>query len=237
MSFLLSNFGYNLPTAILLKERREVMLELRIEGREQTRTPIHFELTYEAYNTFKDNMEKAARYTVECDLGKKQVDMNIWERYIKKSMNYFLVQHLFAAMCLESFIYDYAATNFTDTFVRKYLDKLDLVSKWVIVPKLVLGKEYPRYTQAFKYLRNIKKERDKLVHSKSRPELTNEERGKELAKYDLKFGKKSEDKDTDKNVNIFRWLVDILATLKKLEEESGKQQDWWRVVEKDQEKF
>jgi len=210
------------------------MLELEIEGREQTRTPMHFRLTQDAYNTFKNNMEEAARYTVKCKLQKKQTDTNIWGKYIKKSINYFLVQHLFAAICLESFIYDYAATNFTDTFARKYLDKLDLVSKWVIVPKLVLGKEYPRGTQAFEYLRNIKKERDNLVHSKSRPELTEEEREKELAKYDLKFGKVSKNKDTDKDVNVSRWLVDIFDTLKRLEEESGKQQNWWRIVEVDQ---
>ena len=211
------------------------MLELKIEGREQTRTSMHFELTYEAYNNFRNYMEKAARYAAECKSQKKQTDMNIWGRYITKSMRYFLIEHLFAAMCLEAFIYDYAATNFRDTFARKYLDKLDLVSKWVIVPKLVLGKEYPRDTQAFEYLKSIKKERDKLVHSKSRPELTKEEREKELAKYDLRLGKKSESKDTDKEVNIFRWLVDILTTLKKLEEEGGKQQNWWRIVEVDQE--
>ena len=111
------------------------------------------------------------------------------------------------------------------------MDKLDLISKWVIVPKLVLGREFPRDSQAFEYLINIKKERDKLVHSKSKPELTDEQRKKELEKYDLKPSKNLLNNDTDRNINVFQWLVDIFLTLKMLERESGQCQDWWQVLQ------
>ncbi len=43
----------------------------------------------------------------------------------------------FAAMCLEAFFYDYAASKLGDDFTRAHLDKLDLPSKLLIVPQLV----------------------------------------------------------------------------------------------------
>jgi hypothetical protein len=202
---------------------------LKINGREQTRVPMYFELTCEAYDRFADNFTKAADYQVQCKMQGKKPHLDIWGSLIRKGIREYLLQHLFAAMCLEGFIYDYAATNFTDTYSKKYLDKLDLISKWVIVPRLVLGKEFPRGGRAFSYIRDIKKERDKLVHSKSRPQLTDEEREKELSQYVLKPSTGG-NRDSDLEVNVFRQLVEILNTLKSLEEQSGRQQNWWEIV-------
>lgn len=190
---------------------------------------MYFDLTREAYERFRDNLQASAGYRVQCHLNGCTCDDSVWMVYMEKGMREFLVEHLFAAMCLEAFIYDYAATSFTDTYVRKYLDKLDLVAKWVVIPKLALGIEFPRDTQAFEYLRAIKKERDKLVHSKSRAELSEEERAKELAQYDLTPNRNS--RDSDIGVNVFRQLVTILRTLKDLEKKSGRQQDWWQIIE------
>lgn len=206
------------------------MLILKIKGREQTRVPMYFKLTCESYDRFVDNMKKAADYTVSCKLKERKPDTKIWVPFFEKSIREYLVQHLFAAMCLEAFIYDYAATNFSDTYVKKYIDKLDLVSKWVLVPKLVLGNEFPRSGRSFAYIRSIKKERDKLVHSKSRPQLSDDERERELAKYTFKPSK-SNKKDTDLEINISRQLVEIFNTLKKMEEQSDKKQDWWEILE------
>jgi hypothetical protein len=75
---------------------------------------------------------------------------------------------VFAAMCLEAFIYDYAALCLSDTYVQKYLDKLDLVSKWIVFPRLVSGKEIPRDSHAFERLRKLSRARNDLVHLKSR---------------------------------------------------------------------
>ena len=206
------------------------MLILKINGREQTRVPMYFQLTSESYERYKDNIKKAAEYTVSCKLKKQKPNLKVSQDFWEKAIRAMLVQNLFAAMCLEAFIYDYAATNFSDTYVKKHLDKLDLISKWIIIPKLILSKEFPKSGRVFAYLRSIKRERDKLVHSKSRPQLSDEEREKEMAEYTFKPSSKK-NKDMDLEVNIFRQLVEILNTLKEMEEQSHKKQDWWEIVE------
>ena len=80
----------------------------------------------------------------------------------------FLIVVTFSAMCLESFIYDYAATFLTDSYVQNYIDKLDVISKWVIVPRLIAGKEISRDKQAFQLLKETIKVRNDFVHSKSK---------------------------------------------------------------------
>ncbi len=48
---------------------------------------------------------------------------------------------VFAGMCLEAAIYDYASIQLGDKFVKKHFEKLDLLSKWIIIPKFVCGKQ------------------------------------------------------------------------------------------------
>lgn len=74
---------------------------------------------------------------------------------------------VFAMISVEAHIYDYAARHFTDSFVKKYIDKLDPISKWVIVPKLITGKELPRGGEWFQLLKNLVRERNSIIHSKS----------------------------------------------------------------------
>ena len=74
---------------------------------------------------------------------------------------------VFAAIAVEAYIYDYASRNFSDAFVKTYLDKLDPVSKWVIIPRLVTGKELPRDHRWFELLNNLFQQRNRIVHQKS----------------------------------------------------------------------
>lgn len=86
-----------------------------------------------------------------------------------------LITICFSAMCVEAFIYDYAARHTSDSYVQKYLDRLDLAGKWVVIPKLVTGKEFPISSNAFDSLKFLIKMRNKLVHFKSSDPPTNEE--------------------------------------------------------------
>jgi hypothetical protein len=51
---------------------------------------------------------------------------------------------IFAGIAAESIIYDFSARYLGDSYVEAHLDKLDLVSKWIVVPRMVCGAEMPK---------------------------------------------------------------------------------------------
>jgi hypothetical protein len=55
---------------------------------------------------------------------------------------------VFSTMAAEAAIYDYATEKMSASFVKKYLDRLDLVSKWVVIPQMATGREFPRDKKA-----------------------------------------------------------------------------------------
>lgn len=75
---------------------------------------------------------------------------------------------VFAAVAAESFIYSFALTGFSRSYVKRHLEKLDLVSKWVLIPRLIGGVELPQDGQAFELLSLLVKSRNALVHAKTR---------------------------------------------------------------------
>jgi hypothetical protein len=75
---------------------------------------------------------------------------------------------VFSAVTVEAYIYDYAARRLSDKFVQTYLDKLDTVSKWMIVPQLITGKPLPKDGNWLVLLRSLMKERNSIIHSKTK---------------------------------------------------------------------
>jgi len=75
---------------------------------------------------------------------------------------------VFAAMAIEAYIYDYAARHLGKPFTDKHVDTLSIESKWVVIPKLITGKSFPKDRRAFELLKGLIKSRNSLVHSKSR---------------------------------------------------------------------
>jgi hypothetical protein len=78
-----------------------------------------------------------------------------------------LIAIIFSAIAIEAYIYDYAARHLTDAYVRDHIDKLDTISKWVVVPRLITGREMPRRQKWFGLLKGLIKTRNSLVHHKS----------------------------------------------------------------------
>ncbi|QCF24839.1 hypothetical protein [Hydrocarboniclastica marina] len=91
-----------------------------------------------------------------------------------------IVAVVFTAMYFEAFIYDYAASCLGDKYSKDHLDKLDFVSKWLVIPKLITGKEISKSGQAYEALKRLNKDRNSLVHLKSREMSFNAE---EMASY------------------------------------------------------
>lgn len=74
---------------------------------------------------------------------------------------------VFAAMALEAYIYDYAARQLGDMYVKNHLEKLDVVSKWVVIPELVTGRELPGRSKWYPALKELIKARNGVIHHKS----------------------------------------------------------------------
>ena len=86
---------------------------------------------------------------------------------------------LHSAMCLESFINDYCVVKKSGNYFKKYIEQLDVISKWIIVPKIIANNEIPTDSRAFELLKKLVSTRNKLVHPKSR-ELTRDDDGNKL---------------------------------------------------------
>lgn len=75
---------------------------------------------------------------------------------------------VFLAMYCEAYIWDLAASILGDSYAKRYLDKLDPFGKWVVIPKLLFGKEIDTAHHGMGALKELILWRNDLVHSKSR---------------------------------------------------------------------
>lgn len=113
-----------------------------------------------------------------------------------------MITVVFSAMTTESYINEYAIENFSRSFFDRYLDKLDVKSKWVVYPKLVTGKEIDRESQAFESLGKLMALRNRLVHDKTRRKRTCE-----LAESDWVTEQEAEDRQTLPKCKRKSWKV------------------------------
>ncbi|RMT13054.1 MULTISPECIES: hypothetical protein [Pseudomonas syringae group genomosp. 2] len=75
---------------------------------------------------------------------------------------------VFSAMAIEAAVFDLAAIQLGDRVATLYLDKMDLLGKWMIVPRLICGRSLNENGPAFNSLKGLVKARNALVHHKSR---------------------------------------------------------------------
>ncbi len=86
----------------------------------------------------------------------------------KKRERSAVVAITFAAMSLEAFFFDYAADVLGDNFVDEHLDKLDMKSKFIVYPRMVVGEGPNKGAQAYEQVSALQAIRNKLVHFKSK---------------------------------------------------------------------
>jgi hypothetical protein len=132
---------------------------------------FYYEIARENYARYFEFEKEAASLKLDDPLDLAASEFEIRTNQDKCA----LIAICFSAMCVEAFIYDYAARHTSDSYVQKYLDRLDLAGKWVVIPKLVTGKEFPRNSTAFDSLKFLIKMRNKLVHFKSSNPPTEQE--------------------------------------------------------------
>jgi hypothetical protein len=81
---------------------------------------------------------------------------------------------VFSAMCLESFIYGYSVKCLGQSYTKAHIDRIGIESKYIIVPKLIVGKELDRSGQAYQMLKQLIKDRNSIVHFKSTADFLSE---------------------------------------------------------------
>jgi len=94
-------------------------------------------------------------------------DMKL-NRYQEQSEQLIVAPIISAALTLEAFSFDYAATHLGDSFVKNHIEKLEVPSRFVIATKLITGKDFPVDGQVYENMKKLVKLRNKLVHFKSR---------------------------------------------------------------------
>ena len=202
------------------------MLTLDVTDRFGTMSHIYFHSCREHYEDFKKySVQLGPKLSMlrqgKCRAPEVFLVLNNIERYWASAV-------VFGAMCLEAFIYDYAATYFSDTYVRRYLDKLDLKAKWVVIPKLVTGKKFPTGSKAFQNLHRLVSERNLLVHHKSKPSKKNlVEVVTMAAEYKDKIAK------TRTKLNPYEAVVAVLTELRKLEDDDETRVLNWELIDED----
>jgi len=78
-----------------------------------------------------------------------------------------MVVVVFSALALEGFINHYGIERFSRSFFDNHLDNLKPISKWLILPKLVVGRQLSTDGQSYVLLRRLFRLRNKLVHYKT----------------------------------------------------------------------
>lgn len=74
---------------------------------------------------------------------------------------------IFSALTLESYMYDYGARKLGDNFMKNHLDKLDPISKVIILLELITKKKFPKDERVYELIKKLNKSRNSLVHFKS----------------------------------------------------------------------
>src|SRR5215475_11985307 len=87
-----------------------------------------------------------------------------WGELHNRLVKHACITIIFAAAVAEAYIYDYRARGISDSFMRKYVDRLDLLPKWVVFPQLIQGQPFPREGQGIELLGKLLAARNRLIH-------------------------------------------------------------------------
>lgn len=122
---------------------------------------------------------------------------------------------VFGAICLEAFIYDYGASHISGKYMKEHLEKLSLSSKFLVIPKLVTGKQFSTDSKAYEGLVKLKEDRNNLVHFKSK-HFSNGQRT-ELGKWHSDMNEKLR----DAMYNAYNTVPMVMEELDKLHDGSS----------------
>lgn len=92
--------------------------------------------------------------------------------YIEREKTHFVTavkSVVFAGLAVESAIYEIAAEQLTDKFTKEHLERLDVFTKWALIPRLICGNALDLGGPGMSMLKELIQVRNILVHHKSSP--------------------------------------------------------------------
>ena len=75
---------------------------------------------------------------------------------------------IFLTTFLESYINDLGGIVLGDNYVKDHLDKLSIISKWIVIPRLISGKEIDKSKSYFEDFKELVRWRNILIHHKTK---------------------------------------------------------------------
>jgi hypothetical protein len=86
----------------------------------------------------------------------------------KTAQGYATVVVVFCVTALESYIYSYASRALGEAYAERHIEKLDLLSKWILVPKLATGEAIRSDHKGIQLLQSLIKARNGVMHLKGK---------------------------------------------------------------------
>lgn len=126
-----------------------------------------FEIALNNYTKIQELVEKRDRIRETIRRSKKDPDEE--EANLGDIIeDHTLIVIIFCALVLETYINDYAISRLSKNYLERHLDKLDLASKWIVIPRIITGKQLDKSSKWFSDLSWLISLRNKLVHYKTR---------------------------------------------------------------------
>lgn len=75
---------------------------------------------------------------------------------------------VFLGAFLESYFFELSAVALGQQYTEKHIERLDLASKIIIIPKLITGKEIDKSLHFWGEIKNLIKWRNKIIHNKTK---------------------------------------------------------------------
>ncbi|EPV1127151.1 hypothetical protein ACV17F_005124 [Vibrio harveyi] len=174
-------------------------------------------VTYGALGTFFETV--LDQYKTYCDFASKKFSTEGLEaeeiiRLGKRQSDTIEISNIFTGMFLEAFIFDYAARKESINYAETYLDKLDPVSKWVVITRLFNSQGLNVGGKAVQGIKKAFKIRNNLAHNKSKkfPDSTDVDKVMEF------FEKQAPERlTTPECVEIIQSVLEELANIDKNE--------------------
>lgn len=136
--------------------RRHANLRVAVEAHEKDREALRQRVLFSKTPLEAADLPNGWRaFTLEFELEAEELEIKI-------------LSVLSTALFLEAYIYDYCARKESATFAQKYLDKLDPVAKWVVIPRLMVPPGIDQSDDVFERLRKLFSLRNDLVHHKTK---------------------------------------------------------------------